>query len=234
MSGLSGGGGVCKLLYQYSMLLCCKFLLNFVSISPHISVAYQICFQQVLTKTNYLLSYFLRTTQCRSPLFEYTFMYRILEWVILYLIQYQPYKYHCLGLWRAYRKNGSTLHLATHHWDVGPFEPRLQYSEEPDISDNFHLGNLLLELRNTWVYYIFDLELFLMFLSVLKKLFDRIIFEIFSLFGFTSIVFEISFDHDMGGFALGGPTRGVYLLIVNLLDICYNYFMSSDFSIVTG
>ena len=68
----------------------------------------------------------------------------------------------------------------------------------------------------------------------LKKLFDRILFEIYSLFGFTSIVFEISFDHDLGGFSLGGPTRGVYLLIVNLLDICYNYFMSSDFSIVTG
>ena len=97
-------------------------------------------------------------------------MYRILEWVILlYLIQYQPYKYHCLGLWRAYRKNGSTLHLATHHWDVGPFEPRLQYSEEPDISDNFHLSNLLLELRNTWVYYIFDLELFLIFWVYLKN-----------------------------------------------------------------
>ena len=216
------------------MLLCCKFLLNFVSISPHISVAYQICFQQVLTKTNYLLSYFLRTTQCRSPLFEYTFMYRILEWVILYLIQYQPYKYHCLGLWRAYRKNGSTLHLATHHWDVGPFEPRLQYSEEPDISDNFHLSNLLLELRNTWVYYIFDLELFLIFWVYLKNFLTEFFLKFTHYLALLLLFLKFPLIMILGGFALGGPARGVYLLIVKLLDICYNYFMSSDFSIVTG
>ena len=72
-----------------------------------------------------------------------------------------------------------------------------------------------------------------MFLSVLKKNYE--IFEIYSLFGLISIVFVIFFDHDFWGvLPLGGPTRGVYLLIAKLLVICYNHFMSSDFSIITG
>ena len=74
-------------------------------------------------------------------------MHRIFEWVILSCIDYCETNVHKFKInyistialvCEGFAAIGSTLHLITDHWDVGPFEPRLQYPEKPDIIDIFH------------------------------------------------------------------------------------------------